>query len=75
MLPELGGRAMIQALMSQGPVPPIVYMSGYTAEAMSAQSVLEVGDQFIEKPFTPDSFLSKIRQTMQAGSPQSRRAG
>jgi two-component system, cell cycle sensor histidine kinase and response regulator CckA len=75
VLPEMGGRAMIQALTSQGHVPPIVYMSGYTSEAMSAQSVLETGDQFIEKPFTPDSFLSKVRQTMQAGSPQSRRVG
>jgi len=75
VLPEMGGRAMIQTLTSEGAVPPIVYMSGYTAEAMSAQSVLEAGDHFIEKPFTPDSLLAKVRQTMQAGSPQARRAG
>ena len=75
VLPEMGGRAMIQTLSGEGGVPPIVYMSGYTAEAMSAQSVLEAGDQFIEKPFTPDAFLAKVRQTMQAGSQHARRAG
>jgi two-component system cell cycle sensor histidine kinase/response regulator CckA len=75
VLPEMGGRAMIQALAAEGAVLPVVYMSGYTAEAMSAQSVLEAGDQFIEKPFTPDAFLAKVRQTMQGGAQESRRAG
>jgi DNA-binding response OmpR family regulator len=51
-------------------------MSGYTAEAMSAQSVLEAGDQFVEKPFTPDLLLARVRETMQAAThKESRRTG
>ena len=69
VLPEMGGRAMIQALAAEGTVPPTVYMSGYTAEAMSAQSVLGVDDELIEKPFTPESFLAKVRQAMQRATP------
>ena len=75
VLPELGGRAMAQALMAEGLKAPVVYMSGYTAEAMSAQSVLEAGDQFVEKPFTPESLLSKVRETMQMAAQEPRRAG
>jgi PAS domain S-box-containing protein len=75
VLPEMGGRAMIQALGKEGPTPPVVYMSGYTAEAMSAQSVLEPGDQFVEKPFTPESLLARVRDTLQAASREPRRVG
>jgi CheY-like chemotaxis protein len=75
VLPELGGRAMVQALVARGLKAPVVYMSGYTAEAMSAQSVLEAGDQFVEKPFTPDLLLARVRETMQAALQQPRRAG
>jgi DNA-binding response OmpR family regulator len=66
---------MIQALGKEGPTPPVVYMSGYTAEAMSAQSVLEPGDQFVEKPFTPESLLARVRDTLQAASREPRRVG
>jgi signal transduction histidine kinase/ActR/RegA family two-component response regulator len=74
VLPELGGRAMVASLIANGMTTPVVYMSGYTAEAMSAQSVLEPGDLFVEKPFTPESLLSKVREAMQNGR-QERRAG
>jgi signal transduction histidine kinase/CheY-like chemotaxis protein len=65
VLPEMGGRAMVRAIVAEGPAPAVIYMSGYTAEAMSAQSVLDDGDQFLEKPFTTDSMLTKVRETLQ----------
>jgi nitrogen-specific signal transduction histidine kinase/CheY-like chemotaxis protein len=75
VLPEMGGRAMIEALAAEGAPPPVVYMSGYTAEAMSAQSVLEPGELFVEKPFTPDVLLRKIREALQGAAREPRRAG
>ncbi len=61
----MGGRAMVRAIAEDGPVPAVIYMSGYTAEAMSAQSVLDEGDQFLEKPFTTESMLAKVHQTLE----------
>jgi signal transduction histidine kinase/ActR/RegA family two-component response regulator len=76
VLPEMGGRAMIRAMEAEGPVPPVIYMSGYTAEAMSAQSILAEGDHFLEKPFTTESMLAKVRETLQASvGREPRRAG
>jgi FixJ family two-component response regulator len=65
VLPEMGGRAMVHAMEAEGRVPPVIYMSGYTAEAMSAQSILGPDDYFLEKPFTTESMLAKVRETLQ----------
>ena len=69
VLPELGGRALIQALAELGPVPPVVFMSGYTAEAMNEQSGLESADLFLEKPFTAETLLARVRDGIEGGGP------
>ena len=74
VLPELGGRALIDALAERGPVPPVVFMSGYGADAMGSQSILESGDQFIEKPFTAETLLACVRAGIQAKTAEPRRA-
>jgi PAS domain S-box-containing protein len=69
VLPGFGGRELVKQLSEQGEVlPPVLYMSGYTADAMSAQSVLESGAAFIEKPFTLEALLSKVRETLGVAS-------
>ena len=68
VLPELGGRALMRALAERGPVPPVVFMSGYSAEAMGAQASLEVGEQFLEKPFTAEVLLARVREGLLAKS-------
>ena len=61
VLPELGGRALMRALAERGPVPPVVFMSGYSAEAMGPQASVEAGEQFLEKPFTAEMLLARVR--------------
>ena len=74
VLPELGGRALINVLAELGPVPPVVYMSGYSLEAMGSQSILEAGEQFLEKPFTAEVLLTRVGEGI-ARSREPRRAG
>jgi CheY-like chemotaxis protein len=68
VLPELGGRALIRALAERGPLPPVLFMSGYSAEAASEQPGADFGDQLIEKPFTAETLLARVRERMQRGS-------
>ena len=74
VLPELSGRALIDALAQRGPVPPVVFMSGYSADAMGTQSMLESGDQFIEKPFTAETLLASVRAGIHTKMGESGRA-
>jgi CheY-like chemotaxis protein len=66
VLPELGGRALISALAERGPVPPVIFMSGYSAEATGATPVRGPGEQFLEKPFTADALLARVRDGIEA---------
>jgi FixJ family two-component response regulator len=61
VLPKIGGRELAEALVRARPGLKVVYMSGYTDDAIVHHGVLEPGTAFIEKPLTPHVLLEKIR--------------
>jgi PAS domain S-box-containing protein len=66
VMPELGGREFASRLQQSRPGTRIVFMSGYTEDAVIRQSLLEPGAAFIEKPFTPDGLSRKVRAVLDA---------
>ena len=64
VMPQMGGRALAERL---GPVRSdmkVLYMSGYTDEAIARQGVLDEGSSFIAKPFTMDALARKVRAVL-----------
>ena len=61
VMPEMGGRELARHLLATRPAVRVLYTSGYTAEAMNQQAVLEPGDAFLGKPFTPDALLRQVQ--------------
>jgi two-component system, cell cycle sensor histidine kinase and response regulator CckA len=61
VMPEMGGRELARRLVHARPSVRVLYTSGYTAEAMNQQAVLEPADAFIGKPFTPDGLLRQVQ--------------
>jgi DNA-binding response OmpR family regulator len=50
--------------MAERPGLRVLFASGYTAEAIARQGVLEPGTDLIHKPFTPDALLRRVRERL-----------
>ena len=44
----------------------VLFMSGYTADALGRRGLLDPGVELIEKPFTAVALLSRVRATLDA---------
>ncbi|HEX9926092.1 MAG TPA: response regulator, partial [Anaerolineae bacterium] len=60
----LSGRAVAETLLAQRPTIKVLYMSGYTDDAMVQHGVLAADVAFIEKPFIPTTLLRKVREVL-----------
>ena len=69
VMPELGGIELSGRLAALRPNMKVMYMSGYTNNAMPGQVALEVGPRFIQKPFTPDSLARRVRVILDSREP------
>ena len=68
VLPGASGRRLAELLESLRPGVPVVFMSGYTSDAIEYQAVLETGAEFIGKPFTARALLEKVRAILDGTS-------
>jgi two-component system, cell cycle sensor histidine kinase and response regulator CckA len=62
VLPGADGRELARRVLALRPGVRVVYMSGYTDDAIVHHGVLEPGTAFIEKPITADMLLRKVRE-------------
>jgi FixJ family two-component response regulator len=65
-MPELSGRDLVRELRTVKPDLKVLYMSGYTDDAVLRQGMLEPGAAFIQKPFRPDDLARRIRDLLDA---------
>jgi len=61
VMPDLNGRDLAQRLQGMRRDMKVVYMSGYTDDAVVRHGVLEDGIVYLQKPFTPASLARKVR--------------
>jgi PAS domain S-box-containing protein len=64
IMPGISGRELADQLQRSHPGIKVLFMSGYTDEAISHHGVLVSGVAFLEKPFTPDILLRKVREVL-----------
>jgi len=66
VMPQMSGRELAEQLKDRRPDMSVLYMSGYTDDAIVHHGVLLEGTAFIGKPFSPDTLARKVREILDA---------
>jgi CheY-like chemotaxis protein len=66
VMPQMGGPELADRLRPIRPAMKVLYMSGYTEDAIIHHRVVSPGIALLQKPITPDSLLRKVREVLEA---------
>jgi len=73
VMPGMGGREVWEAVSRQHPESRVLYMSGYTDDAVVRHGVKDAEVALLNKPFTPQELAERVRAVLDA--PETQRAG
>jgi CheY-like chemotaxis protein len=73
LMPQMTGPELAQHLAPLRPAMKVLYMSGYTSDALAQRQAADPGTPFLQKPFTPDALARKVRQVLDASFPSQTR--
>ncbi len=65
IMPEMNGRDLADVLLAIYPDLKCLFMSGYTANVITSQGILEADVHFIQKPFSAMDLAAKVRKTLE----------
>ena len=66
VMPDINGKELAERMAHLKPGMKCLYMSGYTADVIARQGILEEGIHFISKPFSLRDLANKIRAVLEA---------
>jgi len=69
VMPQMSGRELARRLRARRPSLRVLYLSGYTEEAIAQHGVIEPDAAFLQKPFTRADLARKIREVLAARAP------
>jgi PAS domain S-box-containing protein len=66
VMPGIGGRELAKKLLSLRPGISVLYLSGYTEDAVVTPGALGPGTGFLQKPFTLQNLAKKVREVLRS---------
>jgi CheY-like chemotaxis protein len=64
VMPRMGGRDLARRMEEINPSLRVLYVSGYTSDAIFHRDILEAGVDFVQKPFSSREFLVRVREIL-----------
>jgi hypothetical protein len=64
VMPQMTGPELVQRVSPLHPEMKVLYISGYTSDALHQRNLMEPGTAFLQKPFTPDALAQQVRAVL-----------
>jgi hypothetical protein len=65
----LNGGELAAQVRRLRPGMPVLFMSGYTDEAVRHHGLLAAGTRFLQKPFTPEALCARVEAALLCSTP------
>jgi two-component system, cell cycle sensor histidine kinase and response regulator CckA len=70
VMPRLSGRELSEHISRLQPAAKVLFMSGYTNDAVVNHGILDGAAWFIQKPFTIASLIRRVREVLDSHEPR-----
>jgi PAS domain S-box-containing protein len=68
VMPGMNGRVMVERLIGRHPDARVLFMSGYTDDALAPLGVAAGDRAFLHKPFTPKQLAERVREVLDSAA-------
>ena len=66
VMPKMGGGELSQRLRERDPTLRVIYITGYSEDAVVERFALQPGARLLRKPITPSALVEAVRETLEA---------